>query len=104
LNVQTGINARLLELAVKLPKDQGDLLREATNEIDRLRSPGMKMTLSRAIYILASVHTRDDDVTGFVIMAGVGWRDYETPFSQQEYNEAWKVLREQSNLQTEPSN
>ena len=63
----------------------------------------MKMTLSRAINILASVHTRDDDVTGYVILAGAYWRPHETPFSQAEYNEAWKVLREQSNMQTEPS-
>jgi hypothetical protein len=62
-----------------------------------------KMTLSRAIYILASVHTRDDDVTGYVILAGAHWNSYETPFSQLEYNEAWQVLREQSNMQTEPS-
>jgi hypothetical protein len=62
----------------------------------------MKMTLSKAIYILASIHTRDDDQIGYVILAGASWRPLETPFSQAEYTEAWKVLREQSNMQTEP--
>jgi hypothetical protein len=62
----------------------------------------MKMTLSRAINILASVHTRDDDQMGYVILAGASWHPHETPFSMEEYNEAWRVLREQSNMQTEP--
>lgn len=60
------------------------------------------MTLSRAINILATIHTREDSVTGFVILAGATWREYESPFSHQEYNEAWKVLREQSNMTVEP--
>lgn len=60
------------------------------------------MTLSQAIYILATVHTRDDPVVGYVIMAGAMWRPYETPFDAEQYNEAWKVLREQAGLPTEP--
>jgi hypothetical protein len=54
------------------------------------------------MHILATVHTKDDDVTGFVILSGASWRDYETPFSLQQYNEAWRVLREQSHMQVEP--
>jgi len=61
------------------------------------------MTLSQAIFILASVHTRDDPITGFVILSGAAWRPLETPFSLDEYNEAWKVMREQSGMSVDPS-
>lgn len=61
------------------------------------------MTLSQAIFILASVHTRDDPITGFVILSGAAWRPLETPFSHVEYFEAWKVMREQSGMTVEPN-
>lgn len=61
------------------------------------------MTLSQAIYILATVHTREDPITGFVILSGAAWRPLETPFSHVEYFEAWKVMREQSGMTVEPN-
>lgn len=60
------------------------------------------MTLFEAIRILADTHTRDDDVTGFVIMVGASPHSMVNPHPIERYNEAWRVLREQTHMQTEP--
>ena len=59
------------------------------------------MTLDRALYILAQVHTRDDVQTGFNVQMGA-MPDYFAPCSHSEYVEAWKAVREHVHLQTEP--
>ncbi len=58
-----------------------------------------KMTLDRALYILASCHTRDNDTTGFVISVT---NDPSRMVGPHEYVEAWKTVREHLHLQTEP--
>jgi hypothetical protein len=64
--------------------------------------PKVAMPLSKALYILATTHTRDDDVTGFVIDA------YASPYSvvsrwpPGEYMRAWESVRAHIHLQTEP--
>jgi hypothetical protein len=60
------------------------------------------MTLFQAIRILAETHTRDDGVTGFVVMAGVGPHDYGNPHPVDRYMEAWQVVREQAYMQVAP--
>lgn len=60
------------------------------------------MTLFTALRILAETHTRDDAAVGFVIMAGASPMSYVSPHSPERYNEAWKVVREQLHMQTEP--
>jgi hypothetical protein len=59
------------------------------------------MTLEKALYILASTHTRDDDLMGFV----VEWApspSYAWQHSQSDYIEAWKTVRAHIHFQTEP--
>jgi len=51
------------------------------------------MPLSRALHILATVHTRDDDVTGFVVEMGAAPRPYLSPVSQHDYIRAWEAVR-----------
>jgi hypothetical protein len=59
------------------------------------------MTLERALHILARTHTRDDDLTGFVVewapSPSILWEH-----SQAEYIEAWKTVRAHIHFQTEP--
>lgn len=57
-----------------------------------------RMTLFKALHILAESHTRDDDLTGYVV--GYGF-DRHGRFTQGEYIEAWGVVREQMNMQHE---
>jgi hypothetical protein len=59
--------------------------------------------LSKALYVLAMTHTRDDDVTGFVVMAGASPHYPVTEFGVQDYMDAWKAVREHVHLQTEPA-
>lgn len=61
------------------------------------------MTLFEAIRVLAETHTRDDDVTGYVIMVGVSPASQMNPHPIERYNEAWRVLREQTHMQTDPA-
>lgn len=61
-----------------------------------------EMSLDRALHILATVHTRDNDAAGFVVMMGaspegVGW------IPQGDYIKAWEVVRQHLHLQTEPT-
>lgn len=59
------------------------------------------MTLEKALRILASIHTRDDDLTGFVVewapSPSIVWE-----YSQAEYFEAWKTVRAHIHFQIEP--
>ena len=57
------------------------------------------MSLGRALYILASAHTDDDEQVGFRVHATAAseW------FSVSDYIQAWKVVREHIGLPTEPS-
>ena len=57
------------------------------------------MTLTEALHVLTEIHTRDDDVTGFVVMVGAGPQDFE----QDRYLEAWRVVRQHIHKQTEPT-
>lgn len=47
--------------------------------------------LSWALYVLTTAHTRDDDLTGFVIMRGADGR--HSGFSDAEYIRAWEIMR-----------
>jgi hypothetical protein len=63
--------------------------------------PAPAMTLEKALHILARTHTRDDDLTGFV----VEWAPSPSVFwehSQADYFEAWKTVRAHIHFQTEP--
>lgn len=55
-------------------------------------------TLFEALRYLAEMHTGDDDVTGFVV--------HHVPRllegDQSDYVRAWRIVREQLRLQTEP--
>lgn len=64
------------------------------------------MTLFRALQILAATHTRDDDVTGFVVEMGASpqnpasWGGLSS--DPNEYFRAWSEVRRQVNLSIEP--
>ena len=62
------------------------------------------MTLDRALRLLATVHTKDDDQVGFVVVMGVSQVDWMHgyPYSQQQYIEAWEVVRQHLHLKTKP--
>ena len=60
------------------------------------------MPLSKALHILADIHTRDDDVTGFTVQHGAGWHPYLSRWSQDDYIRAWAAVRAHIHLQTEP--
>lgn len=62
---------------------------------------GEGMSLDRALFLLARVHTRDDDQIGFVIQAGAG-PDWGNLVSHGEYIEAWAVVRTHLHLPTGP--
>ena len=59
-----------------------------------------KMSLERALTILARIHTRDDDLAGFVIVMDA---DLEPWVSRSQYIELWEVVRRYVHLQTEPA-
>ena len=60
------------------------------------------MPLSKALHILATIHTRDDDQTGFVVEWGARPDPYLMHVSQHDYIEAWRSVRAHIHLQTEP--
>lgn len=60
------------------------------------------MTLFEALRILAETHTRDDDQVGLVIIAGASPFSVVSPHPPERYNEAWRIVREQLRMQTEP--
>lgn len=60
------------------------------------------MTLEQALYILARIHTRDDDFAGFVIVSGVRHGEVLHSCSASEYIEAWRVVRDAVHLPTAP--
>lgn len=60
------------------------------------------MTLFEALHVLAETHTRDDDVTGFVIMVGASPASPMSPHPVERYNEAWNIVREQLHMKTFP--
>lgn len=51
----------------------------------------LEMTLDRALVILADVHTRDDDLAGFLVEVGP---TFMLRYGQDEYIEAWRIVRE----------
>lgn len=61
------------------------------------------MELEEALHIIANIHTRDDEVTGFVVLAGAQWRPFETQWSQEQYVKAWEVVRRHTFMQTKPT-
>lgn len=81
------------------------LLRAAAERIAELETAtqrGPAMTLFSALSVLAETHTRDDDVTGFVIVDGASPASPMSPHPVERYNEAWNVVREQLHMQTFP--
>ena len=59
--------------------------------------------ISKALHILATVHTKDDAELGFAVQIGARGPEPWDPFSQAEYVEAWKAVRERAHMQTEPA-
>lgn len=60
------------------------------------------MTLSEALHVIATIHTRDDDVMGFAVSSYVGGDFLAWPYSREQYIEAWKTVRLHLHMQTEP--
>ena len=60
------------------------------------------MPLSKALHVLATVHTRDDDEAGFIVLAGASPLAYLTPYSQGDYMRAWESVRAHIHFQIEP--
>ncbi len=57
-----------------------------------------RMPLGHALAILAEIHTRRDEVTGFVVMMGA------TPSSSHnDYVQAWESVRAAAGLPTQPA-
>lgn len=61
------------------------------------------MTLDQALHVLAEIHTKDDDATGFVLLIGAHANDYRTQWTQADHIEAWRVVRQHLHMQTQPS-
>lgn len=60
------------------------------------------MPLGKALHILTSIHTRDDAQVGFVIEHGATCNPYTSPFSIEDYDQAWKSVRAHIHMQVEP--
>ena len=74
------------------PFEAAEALSALLEEVERLEKP---------LLILASIHTREDSVTGYVVeMSPPPWP--VAPFSRAEYIEAWGAVRNHVHLQTEP--
>lgn len=58
------------------------------------------MPLNRALYILATMYTREDRYVGFMVEAMAS--PCSTEFSQEDCIEAWKVVRDHLHMPTEP--
>lgn len=56
-----------------------------------------RTTLLDALKVLARAHTGDDDGVGFVVMPMAD----TLSIGQREYVEAWKIVREHLQLQTD---
>jgi hypothetical protein len=59
------------------------------------------MPVDNALQILTSVHTRDDDATGFAVEMSVPNPDLMV-VSPEDYTRAWKAVRAYIHLQIEP--
>ncbi len=59
------------------------------------------MDLNQALHVLAEIHTRDDHVTGFVVEKFPKSFD-ASRWTQGDYIEAWKAVREHLHMLTEP--
>lgn len=72
--------------------------------IDDLHSPmrDEELPLMHALRILATVHTRDDDVTGFVFLVGAAGDEF-SGVSQHEHLKAWRTVRAVCHMQTKPN-
>ena len=51
----------------------------------------MVMPLQKALFVLADIHTREDDLIGFVVMPGCSLGT--TRWSSADYIEAWESVR-----------
>ncbi len=60
------------------------------------------MPLTKALTILATVHTRDDEQTGFHVIVGAHPDPHASPYSQGDYIRAWEAVRAHVHLQIEP--
>lgn len=61
------------------------------------------MELNKALLVLARLHTRDDQQAGFVIEMGGPGLLYPSPYSQIDYVDAWKTVREHLHMKTNPA-
>jgi len=59
------------------------------------------VTINEALRVLADFHTRDDHVMGFVVETHPCSFDVSF-WSQADYIQAWKIVRERVHMQTEP--
>jgi hypothetical protein len=60
------------------------------------------VSLSEALHIIATIHTRDDPQMGFVINPYAGGDFNLWVYSREQYIAAWKIVREHLHMQTEP--
>ena len=61
------------------------------------------MTLDQALHVLAEIHTRDDDLTGFVLMVGAEADGSNTKWTKSDHLEAWRRVREVLHMQIKPA-
>ena len=60
------------------------------------------MTLHKALYILARVHTADSTAGGFAVVHKADYEFGVWRFSLEDYHEAWRIVRKAIGMQTEP--
>lgn len=72
----------------------------AVKQAEEIRHLREMMPLAKAISILARSHTKDDDYVGFHVF-GIGIPQHHE-ISRSEYIEAWRSLRFNIGMQTEP--
>lgn len=60
------------------------------------------MSLGQALHILCEVHTDDHADVGFVVHMGA-MPSTISSFSQSEYVNAWKIVRQAAGLRTDPA-
>lgn len=59
------------------------------------------MPLCQALHILATVHTKDDDVTGFIVVMGAMPNDVWYGHTHGDYVRAWAAVRAACGMQTD---
>lgn len=62
--------------------------------------PPTEITIEAALNLLARVHTRDDDLTGFCVQMGATPQPWDC--SEHAYVQAWAAVRRAVHLRTKP--